>query len=76
MSDAGSHPLGMLATGPVIGLSLGLTRLPFRVLKTVNNSITALRCRWPEARGHRIRRHRGTPSLAAEPTAGEVAGVG
>ena len=33
-----SHPLGMLATGPVVGLSLDLTRLPLSVLKAVNVS--------------------------------------
>lgn len=33
-----SNPLGMLATGPVICLSLNLTRLPFRALNRFRSS--------------------------------------
>ena len=42
-----SHPLGMLATGLFVGLSLDLTRLPLSVLKAVNVSIIVLRSWWP-----------------------------
>jgi hypothetical protein len=39
------HPLGMLATGPVVCLSLAVSRLPLRVLKAANVFMIALR-RW------------------------------
>ena len=41
------HPLGMLATGPVVCLSLDVTRFPLRVVKAANVFMIALWRRWP-----------------------------